>query len=171
MKTVVDRSELRDKQYTVWDSDLKGFGVFINPTGTKTYLVDYRRPDAARRRMTIGRHGSVTTEQARKLAIDIMGGIVLQKDDPLLERKTRRSSITMAELCDNYLQAALKGLIIGRSGKPKEASTLDTDKGPIERHIKPLLGKKLVIDLKRTDISKFIRDVTAGKAAFEGKST
>lgn len=169
-KTIVDRADPREKQYTVWDSDLKGFGLFVNPAGSKTYFVDYRTPEGKRRRMTIGRHGSITTEQARKLAIETLGGIVLQKDDPLLERQTRRSSLTVSELCDNYLKAAKKGLILGRSGKPKKSSTLDTDTGRIERHIKPLLGKSLVIDIKRSDISKFIRDVTAGKTAFEGKS-
>jgi integrase len=169
-KTIVDRADPREKQYTVWDSDLKGFGLFVNPAGSKTYFVDYRTPEGKRRRMTIGRHGSITTEQARKLAIETLGGIVLQKEDPLLERQTRRSSLTVTDLCDNYLKAAKKGLILGRSGKPKKSSTLDTDTGRIERHIKPLLGKSLVIDLKRSDISKFIRDVTAGKTAFEGKS-
>ncbi len=170
-KTIVDRAELREKQYTIWDSDLKGFGVFIHPTGTKTYFVDYRAAEGNRRRMTIGRHGSITTEQARKLAMETMGGIVLQRDDPLLERRTRRTSLTVAELCDNYLIAARKGLIIGRFGKAKKSTTLETDEGRIERHIKPLLGRKLVVDLKRSDIAKFIRDVTAGKTAVKEKST
>ena len=170
-KTVVDRAELREKQYTIWDGDLKGFGVFIHPTGTKTYFVDYRAAQGTRRRMTIGRHGSITTEQARKLAIETMGGVVLQRDDPLLERRTRRASLTVAELCDSYLIAARKGLVIGRSGKAKKTTTLATDEGRIERHIKPLLGRRLVVDLKRPDITKFIRDVTAGKTAVKEKST
>lgn len=169
-KTIVDRAELREKQYTIWDGDLKGFGIFIHPTGTKTYFVDYRAAEGNRRRMTIGRHGSITTEQARKLAIETMGGIVLQREDPLLERRTRRASLTVAKLCDNYLIAARKGLIIGRSGKAKKSTTLETDAGRIERHIKPLLGRKLVVDLKRSDIAKFIRDVTAGKTAVKEKS-
>lgn len=170
-KTIVDRAELREKQYTIWDGDLKGFGIFIHPTGTKTYFVDYRVAEGNRRRMTIGRHGSITTEQARKLAIETMGGIVLQREDPLLERRTRRASLTVAELCDNYLIAARNGLIISRSGKAKKSTTLETDAGRIERHIKPLLGRKLVVDLKRSDIAKFIRDVTAGKTAVKEKST
>lgn len=169
-KTVIDKAEIREKQYTVWDSDLKGFGIYINPRGSHAYFVDYRSEDGNRRRMAIGRHGSITTEQARKLAIETMGGIVLKRDDPLLERRTRRKSITVSELCDNYLKAARQGLIIGRSGKAKKSSTLETDAGRIERHIKPLLGKKLVIDLKRSDVAKFIRDVTAGKTAYSGKS-
>jgi hypothetical protein len=57
-KAVVDCAELRDKQYTIWCSDLKGFGAYVHPTGRRTYFVDYRSGDGVRRRMTIGRHGA-----------------------------------------------------------------------------------------------------------------
>lgn len=169
-KSIVDKADPREKQYTVWCSELKGFGFYVQPSGSKTYFVDYR-VDGQRRRMTIGKHGVLTTEQARKLAIETMGGVVLQKADPLLERKTRRASLTVAQLCDQYMQAAGKGLILGRrKSRPKKASTLEIDRGRIERHIKPLLGNKLVIDLTRADITKFVRDVAAGKTARKDRS-
>jgi integrase len=170
-KSVVDGADVRDRQYTIWCSELKGFGVYVQPSGGRTYFVDYRTGDGARRRMTIGKHGVLTTEQARKLAIETLGGIVLQKTDPLLERKTRRTSLTVAQLCDQYMKAAEKGLILGRRrNRPKKASTIDVDRGRIERHIKPLLGSKLAIDLTRADITKFLRDVAAGKTAVRNRS-
>ncbi|MGB3503488.1 MAG: site-specific integrase [Mesorhizobium sp.] len=169
-KSIVDGAELRPKQYTLWCSDLKGFGVYIHPTGSRTYFVDYR-VDSVRRRMTIGKHGVLTTEQARKLAIETMGGVVLQKADPLLERKTRRASLTVAQLCDQYMKAAEKGLILGRrKNRPKKASTIVVDRGRISRHIKPLLGNKLVIDMTRADVTRFMRDVAAGKTARRDRS-
>jgi integrase len=170
-KAIVDSASPREKQFTIWCSDLKGFGVYIHPSGARTYFVDYRTAAGARRRMTIGKHGVLTTEQARKLAIETMGGVVLQKVDPLLERKTRRASLTVAQLCDQYMKAAEKGLILGRrKNMPKKASTIETDHGRIERHIKPLLGAKLVIDLTRADVTKFLRDVTAGKTAVKNRT-
>lgn len=168
-KSVLDAADLRDKPYFIWCTDLQGFGARVFPTGKKTFYVDYYTQTGDRKRMSIGGFGKLTVDEARKMARITLGD-TLRGDDPLLERQTRRSSVTMAELCDDYLKAALKGLIIGRSGNPKKASTLETDAGRIERHIKPLLGKKLVIDMKRSDISKFIRDVSAGKTAYEGKS-
>lgn len=168
-KTTLDTAEIKDKAYFVWCSDLPGFGVRVFPTGKKTFYVDYYNQDGQRKRMSIGPFGKLTVEEARKMARITLGD-TLRGDDPLLERKTRRGSLTMSELCDNYLIAAQQGLIIGRSGRAKKSSTLETDAGRIERHIKPLLGKKLVIDLKRSDVSKFIRDVTAGKTAYQGKS-
>ncbi len=86
-------------------------------------------------------------------------------EDPQAERKTQRKSLTVSQLCDNYLREAANGAILGKSGRSKKESTLSTDRGRIARHIKPLLGTMLVIDLTSADISKFIRDVTAGKTA------
>lgn len=163
-KSVVDKSEPKDKQYTVWCSDLKGFGVSINPAGSRSYVVDYRTADGTRRRMTIGRHGTITADEARKIAITTLGDTI-RGDDPILERKTRRTSLTVAELCEDYITSATKGLIIGRGGRAKKLSTVATDKSAVDAHIIPLLGKKLVIDVTRADIVKFIRDVTAGKTA------
>lgn len=119
--------------------------------------------------MKIGTHGPITVEEARRAAKIILGGVAAG-EDPQEEKVTRRKSITLAELCDDYLKATEKGLIFGKGGKAKKASTLDTDRGRIERHIKPLLGKKLVIDLARADISGFVRDVIEGKTAATGKS-
>lgn len=168
-KTILDAAELKDKPYFIWCSDLPGFGARVFPTGKKTFYVDYYNQNGERKRMSLGAFGKLTVDEARKMARITLGD-TLRGDDPLLERQTRRGSLTVSELCDNYIKAARQGLIIGRSGKAKKPSTLETDFGRIERHIKPLLGKKLVVDLKRSDISKFIRDVTAGKTAYHGKS-
>ncbi|EXL08628.1 MULTISPECIES: tyrosine-type recombinase/integrase [Aquamicrobium] len=168
-KAIIDRAEPREKQYTIWCSELKGFGAYVHPSGRRTYFIDYRTGDGTRRRMTIGRHGALTTEQARKLAIETMGGVVLRKADPLGERRSRRSSITLSDLCDQYLKVVESGMIVGRSRRPKKASTIEIDRGRIERHIKPLLGAKRVIDLTRADVVKFIRDVTAGRTAVHNR--
>ncbi|GAB4072046.1 tyrosine-type recombinase/integrase [Ancylobacter sonchi] len=168
-KSIVDTAAPRERQFTLWCSDLPGFGVYIHPTGRRTYFVDYRNADGVRRRMTIGRHGKITTEEARKLAIATMGETV-RGEDPALEHTTRRNSLTVSELCDNYLAAAERGLIMGKRGRAKKATTLYVDRGRIAAHITPLLGKKLVRDLSKSDIAKFIRDVAAGKTAVDQKT-
>ncbi|UXN62884.1 site-specific integrase [Phyllobacterium sp. A18/5-2] len=52
----------------------------------------------------------------------------------------------------------------------KKASTIATDRGRIERHIKPLLGSKRVGEITSQDISKFLRDVANGKTATDIKT-
>jgi integrase len=163
-KTVVEGAEPQDKQYSVWCGDLPGFGVYVHPTGKRTYFVDYRNSVGKRRRLTIGRHGKLTAETARKLAITTMGEAV-KGEDPAEERRTQRKSLTIKELCTRYLEAAERGLVMGKAGRPKKASTLYVDRGRIARHILPLLGSKRVRDISQADINRFIRDVAGGKTA------
>ena len=63
--------------------------------------------------MAIGAHGKVTTEEARKLALQTLGDAA-KGEDPASERATRRSAITVRELCADYMAAADKGLILGK---------------------------------------------------------
>lgn len=167
-KTTVDSLEPSEPDYLVWDDLLPGFGLRVWPSGKKVYLVQYR-VGRKQRRVKVGTHGPMTAEEARRQAKIILGDVA-RGEDPQEEKLTRRKSITVAELCDDYFAAAEKGLIFGKGGGSKKASTLTTDRGRIERHIKPLIGRKLVIDLTRADVVGVVRDVTEGKTATSGKS-
>lgn len=163
-KGVVDGCLPRERPYVVWCSELKGFGVSISSKGTKTYVVDYRTTDRTRRRMTLGRHGVLAAEEARRMALKTLAD-ALRGSDPQMERKARWRGLTVSDLCDRYLLAAAEGRFRGRTGAPKKQSTLRSDRSRIEHHIKPLLGRMLVTDLKRSDIIRFVRDVEIGKTA------
>jgi hypothetical protein len=41
-KRAVDQAVAMPSRYIIWDSDLSGFGVRIEATGRKTYVVRYR---------------------------------------------------------------------------------------------------------------------------------
>lgn len=169
-KRIVDAATPRETgSFFIWCSDLKGFGVRVWSTGKKSYVADYRTRDGERRRLTIGNHGPLTTDDARKQAMLILAEAI-KGEDPLVDRATRRNALTLAELCDSYLEAAEKGLILGKGGAPKKASTLEIDRGRVERHIKPLLGRRIVKELTPADLNRFVRDVTAGKTATVEKS-
>ena len=167
-KRVVDGLNPKAADYFAWDDELPGFGVRVWPTGRKVYLAQYR---AARRtrRVKLGVHGPLTVEEARKEAKAVLGDVA-RGENPAEDRATRRKSLTVKELCDNYLTAAECGLIMGKGRKPKKVSTLSTDRGRIERHIKPLLGTKFVRDLTHADVHRFLRDVTTGKTAIVEKT-
>jgi len=173
-KRTVDTAELRGRDYFLWCDELPGFGVRVFASGRRSYLVQYRAGGRSRR-VTIGLHGTLTTEEARREAKGLLGQVA-KGDDPAEERATRRGSMTVAKLCDAYLVAADKGLIMGKGGQAKKASTLYIDRGRIERHIKPLLGRRLVADVTAPDVQRFVRDVQAGKTAgvvktgFRGKA-
>ena len=56
------------KRLYLWDSDIKGFGLLVLPSGVKSYFYRYRNQERVERRATIGKHGTWTPEQARRRA-------------------------------------------------------------------------------------------------------
>ncbi len=162
-KTLVDSLKGGGHDYFEWDDLLPGFGVRIWPTGRKVYVAQYRAGGRTRR-VKIGTHGPLTVEEARREAKGILGEVA-RGEDPQEDRITRRKSLTVAELCARYLTAVEKGVVTGKGGRPKKAASIDIERGRIDRHIKPLLGNRLVIDLKSADVARFIKDVTLGKTA------
>jgi integrase len=167
-KRQIDLLQLAQKDYFVWDGALPGFGIRVWPSGKKSFVAQYRVGKRTRR-LQIGTYGPLTVEEARKLAKAALGDVA-KGEDPQADRKTRRNSLTVSQLCDDYLRDADRQLILGKHGKPKRSSTLATDRGRIARHIKPLLGNRLVIDLTPVDVNRFVRDVTLGKTALVEKT-
>ena len=162
-KVIVERLAVQQRDYFAWDADVAGFGIRVWPSGRKVYMAQYRA-NGRTRRVKIGAHGPVTTEQARTQAKIILGDVA-RGEDPAEDKATRRKSLTVNELCDQYLEAAEDGLIMGKRRLPKKPSTLVSDRGRIAQHIKPLLGNKIAKEVTQVDVNKFIRDVTTGKTA------
>lgn len=167
-KRTIDALEARDKDYFEWDDDLAGFGVRVWPTGKKTYVAQYRTGKQTRR-FKVGNHGALTVDEARKEAKAVLGDVA-RGEDPQLDRATNRKAITIKELCERYFEAVDKGLILGKRGLPKKASTVYVDKGRAKRHIIPLVGNRAVKDFTTADAIKMMRDVTMGKTAIDEKT-
>ena len=64
-KRLVDSLTPQGSDYFVWDDSLAGFGVRVMPTGRRTYMVQYRDIAGRTRRKRIGKHGTVTADEAR----------------------------------------------------------------------------------------------------------
>jgi integrase len=106
-KRAVDALEPRDKPYIVFDGHLPGFGVRVMPSGLKTFILDYRPGAGGRsvtkRRLTLGRYGPMTAEQARKAALDALAHIRLGAD-PHAEKTGQRAALTVAGLIGAFLE-------------------------------------------------------------------
>jgi integrase len=156
-KRAVDaiRPDPTGREIFVWDDALRGFAVRKMPSGTASYLVQYRTAEGRTRRLRIGKVGTLTPEEAREIARDKLVAAA-KGADPSAERHAARAAMTVAELCDLYLAEA-KGRV--------KASTLTMDRSRIERHVKPLLGRHTVRSLTPEDIERMQLDIAAGKTA------
>jgi integrase len=149
----------------IWDGAVPGFAARRQAGVAVAYVLKYRTVEGRQRWHTIGRHGAPwTPTTARVKALELLGEVAKGRD-PAADRQAQRNAKTVAELCDMYLADALAGRVLKHSGTAKRASTLEIDKGRIERHIKPLLGKHPVAALTRRDVERFLHDVAEGKTA------
>lgn len=157
------------KRGVIWDERLKGFGVRVSPAGRKTFVA-FARVGRAQRLVTIGKDDTYTVDQARERAETIIrqarDGI-----DPQAAKREARQAVTVAELCDAYMEAARAGQVVTRFKRPKSTATVAIDEGRISRHIKPLIGSIPAGKLTAAEVQRMSDAIGAGKTAgtFKGK--
>ena len=83
-------------------------GVRVQPSGAKTFVVNYRTGSGGRKapnkRVTLGRFGRITPEQARRMAQEALGKAA-GGGDPAEERAEARSMPTLAQAFEDYMDA------------------------------------------------------------------
>ena len=67
-KRTVDALVAEGRDSVFWDSELPGFGLRVYRTGRKVYCVQTRGP-AGPKRVTLGRHGEISADTARRQAV------------------------------------------------------------------------------------------------------
>ena len=70
-KRTVGGLAVEAKDAVFWDRELPGFGLRVRASGRKYYVVQFRA-NGRLRRMTLGRHGAVTPETARRRAMALI---------------------------------------------------------------------------------------------------
>ena len=142
------------------------FGARRRAGSTVSYFVMFRTSDGRQRLFTIGQHGAPwTPDTAREKALAVLADVRMRGADPAAEKRGRREAATVADLCALYWADAEAGRLITRRRTPKKASTLLSDKGRVEKHIVPLLGRMKVAAVTREDVEAFMHAVAEGKTA------
>lgn len=133
----------KDREF-LWDDDLAGFGVAAFPSGTKAYVVQYRK-DGRSRRSRIGLHGRLTPEEARSQAKMLLG-LVEGGSDPIADRKAARGVPTLREVADDFMHLHIEAKRKGSTGA--EYARL------LKSFILPALGSRRMVDISRADVAK-----------------
>ena len=146
-KSKVDAAEPGVRDWMFWDDRLAGFGLKITPAGSKVFIYQYRLGGrgAKTRRFTIGKHGKLTAEAARKkaeaLALSVANGI-----DPQREKAEQvRRSIDLA--FKPYVERFREGCLVRdwKSTHKYAASLLET-------YAVPVLGNTPLPEITRKDV-------------------
>ncbi len=87
-------------QLVVFDTKVTGFGVVVGARGA-SFIVN-RRVDAKLHREKIGTWGEVNAQQARKLAITMLGDVTAGRATPAKVKQARKAGPTLAEACALY---------------------------------------------------------------------
>lgn len=90
-----------------------------------------------------------------------MLGAVVSDIDVQAEKVEKRADLTVAELCDLYIEVGLA---------TKKSSSVDAARSDIENHVKPVLGPRKAASLRRADVQRLLLDVAAGFTAKTARS-
>ncbi len=143
-KRTVDKLQADGRDQFYWDADLPGFGLRVRESGRKYYVAQFRA-NGRLRRMTLGRHGTIAPETARRRAMalisDAKGGA-----DPAAERDNGRKALTMKALGERFLEE-----YVPVHCKPSTAYEYGRS---VKLYINPHIGSRKVEQIQRSDIAE-----------------
>jgi integrase len=149
-KSAIARLQPAAKEYYVWDSTFPTFGVRIQPSGHKSYVITYRTlPGRAgiKKRYTLGPVYGMSLEDARAVAQQWLPRIRLQGLDPMAQRQALKAAPTVHALAERYLAE--------HAEVRKKPGSVCMDRTNLRLHVLPRLGKRLVESLTSADMAQF----------------
>lgn len=160
----------------IWDTSLSGFGLKVTPAGRKVYVYQYRLapPGKADRtpakRYTIGKHGALTPDQARKRA-EQLAGMVANGIDPreaemeqhAAEMDAKRAAAEKERLENELAFTVVAGRWLDQyeHEKGRRPSSVRQAKLVIENHLKPALESKPLPHIGRAELQPIIDAIPA----------
>lgn len=132
------------RQVIYWDTELRGFGVRVGQA-TKTYIVQRDLPGGRTRRVTIGRHGPWTAEQARKHARELVVKMDKGEDPNAAKRAAAARGVTLATAMALHVQR-----LRAKKASPRTIEGLEYE---TRRYLADWLGRPLA-EISKTDCRK-----------------
>jgi hypothetical protein len=101
------QAQAQGKTLYCYDTLLTGFGVYATRNGAASYFVQYRLGGRGTpsKRMTLGKHGVLTAEQARAVAKEKLGEVAKGFDISLIRRTARQklAAGTFRDIAEKFL--------------------------------------------------------------------
>jgi integrase len=151
-KQVIDSHGKKEKLYTIWDTEVKGFGCRVQPSGKKMYIYLYRtRNDPKLKYLTIGVHGSITVDRAREIvkgySADVARGSDPKQSSNIEIGEKIEKEITFKEFFEIFNE---KHRLI-----ENKESTILKENYYIKKRILPFFGEKKLNAISVKDVMDF----------------
>lgn len=162
----------------LWDDRIAGFGLKVTPAGLKVYIYRYRvaKPgqaaQTAPRKYTIGRHGDLTPDQARKRAQEL-AAMVAQGVDPRQQEldaiAAREASATLVEERARverdlaFSRIAKLWLEHYQNDMERRASSVAMATLVVNRYLMPALGDMPMPQIGRSQLQPVIDSIPSHK--------
>lgn len=148
-KRTVDTAEPSATRYTVFDTEVRGFGLRVFPSGEKSWIYEYRGGEggrrAAKKRVTLGSVKRFTAEQART-EVEKLRARVNMGEDPQDRKAKQRQALSVAELAEVFLAEHV--------GAKRKSGTKTSYDGVMRTWVLPTLGAKKAKEVKRADVAR-----------------
>jgi integrase len=137
------------RELVLWDIELAGFGVRVQRSDAKTYILKYRAGKgrtAPLRKLTIGKHGAPWTPDQARAEAKRLSGLVAHSKDPAGAKAAAKAASTVADLAQQFIAEHVEA--------KRKGSTAAEYRRLLDKIILPALGKRKVADVARADITK-----------------
>ncbi len=132
----------------IWDGALRSFGLRVQPTGRKSFVLFYRTENGTKRLTTVARYPEMTLDQARKRARRLQAE-VLEGGDPSARKRQARDTIRFDDLAKAYLEGHAK----------VHKRSWETDVQRVRDYLVPLWGSRKAETIKRRDVAELHRHI------------
>jgi len=151
-KLMRDAIPLEDRDYQIFDDQIRGLAARINRSGARAFTLDYRYA-GRQRRMTIGRWPEWSVTAARERAKELRREIDLG-EDPLAQRDDIRVAPRIVDLIERYLSEHCAKLA------PTNASD---QASMMNKLVAPHWGQRLVTEITKADVDRLLAKIAQGR--------
>ncbi|HYC98482.1 tyrosine-type recombinase/integrase [Brevundimonas sp.] len=149
------------KRLELSDTGTPWLWLRVTDAGVKSWVLRYRNAKGEARRFKFGDAATMSLKAARQRAASLKADIDNGADPAAAKRQVRAEAQsltirTVGDLLDAYEKACASGEWKPKK-KKKRASTIAYEKRLTDRHIRPVIGKLAVVDVKRATVKALLR--------------
>ncbi len=153
----------KKERYEVWETNGKGFGVRVAPTGRKSFIFLYRFQGASRR-ITFGNYPEISLADAHAAHAKARQLLDQGTDPATIEQDAKeesRRSPSVRRLVEEYIE---------KYAKPRKRSWKE-DHRILHKDVVPRWGKKKAHDISRRDIILLLDEIVDRGALIQANRT